>query len=192
MGSAIVKSTSIGLSCVLEKAAMKTLHLIRHAKSSWNNSALADIDRPLNKRGFASCEVMAARVLEAGCTFEHTFCSPAVRAQSTIEEISYHLEVQGISIAWKIVPALYTFDVRELLQWCQQVDKALQEIVVVGHNPAITELCNALGDEVIENVPTCGYVQLAFEEEWRSLSADSAKLICFLKPKMFMGKSESD
>ena len=189
MGNAIVKSTPIGLSCAL---AMKTLHLIRHAKSSWNNSAPADIDRPLNKRGFASCEVMAARMLEAGCTFEHTFCSSAVRAQSTIEEISYHLEAQGTSIDWKVIPALYTFDIRELLQWFQQVDEALQEIVVVGHNPAITELCNALGDKVIENVPTCGYVQLTFEGEWRSLSENSAKLTCFLKPRMFMRKHKSD
>ncbi|MEL6556492.1 MAG: histidine phosphatase family protein, partial [Cyanobacteria bacterium J06621_11] len=64
---------------------MKKLHFIRHAKSSWRNAYLADIDRPLNERGVRSCQVMAAQIVKAGCPLDNIFCSPAVRAQSTIE-----------------------------------------------------------------------------------------------------------
>lgn len=70
---------------------MKKLHLIRHAKSSWSNGALADIDRPLNQRGLRSCALMAEQIAKAGCSFEHIFCSPAVRAQSTIENLTQAL-----------------------------------------------------------------------------------------------------
>ncbi|MGD1897422.1 MAG: histidine phosphatase family protein [Phormidesmis sp.] len=164
---------------------MKKLHLIRHAKSSWRDRAIADIDRPLNQRGLKSCSVMAGQIVKAGCHFEQVFCSPAVRAQTTIEQIAKQLSEK--SIEWRIDSALYTFEYEALLNWCQALDESLPEAVVVGHNNAITDFVNWVGDYTIENVPTCGYVQLAFDTtSWRELSADSAEVLSFLKPKMFM------
>lgn len=174
---------------------MKKLHLIRHAKSGWASSALADIDRPLNSRGLEACRIMAAQMVRAGCPFDPVFCSPALRAQSTIEQIAQHLPDRDIS--WQTDNALYTFDAQDLLSWCCNLDDSRSESVIVGHNDAITDLCNWLGDtpqewpchRFIENVPTCGYVQLAFEQtSWRDLSAGSGKLLSFLKPKMFLSK----
>ena len=171
---------------------MKKLHLIRHAKSSWADTALADIDRPLNKRGLKSCKVMATKIVEAGCGFDHVFCSPAVRARSTIEQLSAALPTTEID--WQIDEALYTFDVWDLRNWCYAIDEALLEVVIVGHNSALTDLINTFGNTPIQNLPTCGYAQLVFGHEsediaWRSLSARSATLASFLKPKMFMGTS---
>lgn len=164
---------------------MKTLHLIRHAKSSWSDSALADIDRPLNKRGFKSCQVMAPEIINAGCDFKHVFCSPAVRAQTTLKQLAQALPEHDIT--WQTDKALYTFDVWDLRTWCYALNDSLLEVVIVGHNSALTDLINSFGTSPIENLPTCGYAQLAFKDEsWQSLSAHSAKLVSFLKPKMFM------
>ncbi|EDX87062.1 phosphoglycerate mutase family protein [Synechococcus sp. PCC 7335] len=159
---------------------MKKLHLIRHAKSSHDNSYLADIDRPLNQRGLQACEVMAAQIAKAGCPFDPIFCSPAVRAQSTIEQISQALPERQIS--WQVDNALYTFRSQDLLGWCQALEEAVNEVVIVGHNPAMTDFVNEISDRTIDNLPTCGYVQLLFENDsWQNLSADSAKLVSFLK-----------
>ncbi|KPQ34219.1 MAG: phosphohistidine phosphatase SixA [Phormidesmis priestleyi Ana] len=163
---------------------MKKLHLIRHAKSSWADSAIADIDRPLNQRGLAACKIMAPQIVKAGCRFEAVFCSPALRAQSTIEQINQALSPQNIT--WQVDPDLYTFEAQALLRWCHRLNDDLSEVVIVGHNNALTDLINQLGDQPIENLPTCGYAQLAFSgSTWQSLKANSGELVSFLKPKMF-------
>lgn len=163
---------------------MKKLHLIRHAKSSWSDGSLGDIERPLNPRGMNACELMAKLIWEAGCRFEHVFCSVAVRAQSTIENISYQLAERELT--WQVDPALYTFEYSDLLAWCQQLDDALSAVVIVGHNAAITDFCNKIAKQTIDNVPTCGYVQLILNiDTWKELSAGAGELRSFLKPKMF-------
>lgn len=163
---------------------MKKLHLIRHAKSSWADASLADIQRPLNARGLKSCGIMAPHLIEAGCGFEHLFCSPARRAQATIEQLCQHLPDREMS--WQLDDALYTFDSRDLLAWCRDLDEAMSEVVIVGHNPAITDLCNELSDRYIENLPTCGYAQLGYHRGlWRDLSAGTTELLSVLTPKMF-------
>lgn len=164
---------------------MKKLHLIRHAKSSWKDSSLADIDRPLNKRGLESCQIMAQQILNAGCDFKHVFCSTAVRAQATIEHISQSLIDRNIQ--WHLDDALYTFNNQDLFLWWQTLDDSIPEVVMIGHNPAITDFCNEVSDSDIDNIPTCGYVQLAFDQNlWRDLSEKSTRQLHFLKPKMFM------
>ena len=163
---------------------MKTIHLIRHAKSSQGDRDLADIDRPLNERGLASCRVMAMKILDAGCPFDPVFCSPATRTQSTIEQISQALAPRQIQ--WQVDNALYTFEGQNLLKWCSALDDSMTAVVIVGHNPAMTDLVNQVSDRPIKNLPTCGYAQLCFKGSWQALSAGSAKLVSFLKPKMFM------
>ncbi|MGC1306409.1 MAG: histidine phosphatase family protein [Phormidesmis sp.] len=163
---------------------MKKLHLIRHAKSSHTDGSLADIDRPLNQRGVESCRVMAPQIVKAGCGFEHVFCSPAVRAQSTIEQIAQNLPEKGIQ--WQLDNALYTFNAQDLLAWCQALDSSRVEVVIVGHNNALTDFCNHVSDRPIDNLPTCGYVQLVLKvSSWQALSTNSAELLSFLRPKMF-------
>lgn len=162
---------------------MKTLHLIRHAKSSWADSSLSDIERPLNKRGIQSCEIMARQITKAGCDFKHVFCSVATRAISTIELISLHLTEYAIS--WQLIDTLYTFDSDDLLTWCGQLDDTLSSVVIVGHNPAITDFCNTISDSDISNVPTCGYVQLTYDGHcWSNLSRGTTILTEYITPKM--------
>lgn len=162
---------------------MKTIHLLRHAKSSWADPEVADIDRPLKTRGKQAAILMIEPIWKAGCRFEHVFCSPAKRARSTIRRMSKSLKGDGIH--WTVDKALYTFEADDLLAWLQQQDDAIDDIMVVGHNPAITELANRLGDLDIDKVPTCGYVQLQCElKSWRQLDTDVATTSQFLYPKM--------
>ncbi|WPD20881.1 MAG: histidine phosphatase family protein [Candidatus Electrothrix scaldis] len=170
---------------------MKIIHLIRHAKSSWKDGTLADIDRPLNKRGKKSCRVMVKQLVRSGCCFEHIFCSPAVRAQETIQGIN---KILNLELRWQTNKELYTFDSVVLLEWFRTLNDAVTEPLIIGHNPALTELCNTLrkndtiSNNDISNIPTCGYVQLCMDKDrpWRKLAEGSANLTVFLRPKKFM------
>ena len=167
---------------------MKKIHLIRHAKSSWKDASLADIDRPLNKRGIRTCHFMAQHILEAGCRFDQVFCSPAARAQLTIELISSSLE--GVDIQWQTEEQLYTFDSDTVLDWCRTLDESIAELVIIGHNPALTDFCNELSNSNLKNIPTCGYVQMSIGKNirWRKLAEGDAELMVFLRPKKLMKK----
>ena len=161
---------------------MKTIHLIRHAKSSWSHPQLSDVDRPLNNRGQRACRIMAQPILNAGCGFEHVFCSVAKRTQLTIEGLSD--SIPDMDITWHMEEALYTFSWEHLYGWVHRLDDAMDAVVILGHNPAITDFCNEMGNTYIPNVPTCGYAQLVFPiSSWRELSTGSGKLVTFLTPK---------
>ena len=162
---------------------MKTLHLLRHAKSSWDDPGLSDSERPLNQRGLGDCKIMANEILNSGCSFDNIFCSIATRAQMTIETISSHLEK---TIDWKVDESLYTFDDEDLLSWCRKLSSNLNDVMIIGHNPAITDFCNRIGNQMIENVPTCAYIQLEFKmDQWSNINDQSATTKVFIKPKMF-------
>jgi phosphohistidine phosphatase len=163
---------------------MKTLHLIRHAKSSWGTPSLSDVERPLNNRGREACKLMAERMVEVGCTFESVYCSIATRAQLTIEGLSQALP--DLDISWKLDTALYTFSSQDLLDYCTHLDDTLDDVVLVGHNPAMTGFSNGMGDQYLENLPTCGYVQIEIPAaSWSELSPNTGKTKAILTPKMF-------
>lgn len=175
---------------------MKTLHLIRHAKSSWDSAGLSDHERPLNGRGIRSCAVMAQPIINVGCDFSNLFVSSALRAQMTIRLLSEALdEAPGESalnggLVWRTDERLYTFDHRALLGWLGEMPADRESLVIVGHNPGLTDLTNflsAVGSErQIENLPTCGYVQLVANSAdvvWTKLTPGSFSLRHFLRPE---------
>ncbi|CAK8720841.1 phosphohistidine phosphatase [Candidatus Electrothrix aarhusensis] len=161
---------------------MKKIHLIRHAKSSWKDDSLTDIARPLNKRGKKTCRFMAQYITDAGCCFDHIFCSPAARAQSTIERISKSL---NLDLQWQTAEQLYTFDSEFLFDWCRELDESITEPLIIGHNPALTDFCNEVSNSTVKNIPTCGYAQLSLSKDcsWQELAEGAAKLAVFLRPK---------
>ena len=161
----------------------KKIHLIRHAKSSWEDDSLDDIARPLNERGTRTCNFMAGHIWKAGCCFDHVFCSPAVRARSTIELIARSLP--EVHVQWKIAPELYPCEGEFLLNWFGSLDEPISEVLIIGHNPGLTDVCNRLSRGNVKNIPTCGYVQLAARKEcrWKEISKSSFQLELFLWPK---------
>lgn len=164
---------------------MKTLHLIRHAKSSWTDQHLADIDRPLAPRGIRACAVMAAEIAKTDCNFSNVFTSPAQRAKETIERIAGNL--QKISFTWTVAEKLYTFSAHDLLTFCRNdLPANIDQAVLVGHNPAFHEFCNRMTDTVLEKLPTCAYARLELDaDSWNHLGSRKMKLTAFLTPKMF-------
>ncbi|WP_020585732.1 SixA phosphatase family protein [Desulfobacter curvatus] len=165
---------------------MKTLHLIRHAKSSWTDQRLADIDRPLAPRGIRACAVMAPEIAKTGCDFSNVFTSPAKRAKETIERIAGNL--QDISFTWTVAKKLYTFSAHDLLTFCRHdLPANIDQAVIVGHNPAFHEFCNRMmADTTLKKVPTCAYARLELDaDSWNDIGPGKMRITAFLTPKMF-------
>lgn len=161
---------------------MKTIHLLRHAKSSWDHTGLSDKERPLNERGIASCASVGPAIYARGYQFAHVFCSAGKRAQETIRYVSD--AIPELNIQWQVVEELYTFSAHVLLEWCQELDEDLDEIMLVGHNPAITELCSELANRYVDHVPTCGYVKIENDvDSWQKLGRRCGTIVEFITPK---------
>ena len=160
---------------------MKTLTLIRHAKSSWKKQ-VPDIDRPLNKRGQRNAPEMGARLAARGADPDGVVSSPAKRALATALTI-----VETIGFERKQVEVderVYTFDAARLLEVVQTLDERHDHVMVFGHNPAITDLTNELANANIGNVPTCGVVVIQLEvDAWRFVAAGGGTLVEFDYPK---------
>ena len=162
---------------------MKTLHLLRHAKSSWVDTALPDFERPLNKRGKRDAprmgEALAGLIRPLPIT-----ASTAQRAQLTLG---------GLCDGWPALTdmnhrsddALYTFASEDLLAWLATQDDADSEIFIIGHNPGFTDLINYLCEpEYLDNLPTAGYAQIALAcESWARLPPSCGELRHLLVPK---------
>jgi phosphohistidine phosphatase len=148
---------------------MKHLTLVRHAKSVWENTAKADLDRPLNDRGLHDAPKMAQKVLDYGGDPQCLMSSPAKRAQQTASFIAqaYKLSADNIVVNEK----LYCFNEHELLRAVHDFSDRIDHIIGVAHNPALTRLVNRLAHTRIENIPTCGVVILRFNVlRWQDVS----------------------
>lgn len=161
---------------------MKTLLVIRHAKSSWKDPALTDLQRPLKKRGSRNAVEMAER-LQALCVApEQVFCSPANRALQTVEHMAPILDIPQEQVV--MASDLYTFDYADLMRYLRTVPDKFARVALVGHNPAITDLVNFLSLEAIRNIPTCGVALLELGiAEWRDLKAGVAQLVHYDFPR---------
>jgi phosphohistidine phosphatase len=139
---------------------VKVLILVRHAKSSWKHAGRPDELRPLNKRGKRDAPMMGERLARRGVDPELMLSSPAVRATATAKafarEIGYPVE------EIRIDERLYEADAFELLEVIEELNDALDCVVLFGHNPGLTELANDLGCDVA-NLATCGVVELRFD-----------------------------
>jgi phosphohistidine phosphatase len=162
---------------------MKTLHLLRHAKSSWDAPELSDHERGLNRRGERDAALMGAE-LSTMIEPMAIAVSPATRARRTLERLCE---------AWPALAAkehiveddLYTFSGHSVLDWIASQDPGQDSIFVIGHNPALTAVINTLAREYkLANLPTAGYVRLALDiDHWDQLMHCVAVLEHSLFPK---------
>lgn len=159
---------------------MKRLTLIRHGKSSWNYG-LPDHDRPLKKRATADASVVisAFKTQLQGFT-PMLWSSSAKRALETAKMFREQLRIDERSFLVK--QELYTFDSDELKTVVSLCDDSISDLIVVGHNPAITDLVNELGTTGFDNVPTTGLVALEFQtNKWTDIS--DGKTVSYFFPK---------
>lgn len=160
---------------------MKTLHLIRHSIADDGCPGTADIDRPLSDRGESICKHMSRQIWKSGCRFTHVFVSPANRAQATIGLLDKN--TRQLEIDWTTDNDLYTFAWPELLKWLESRDNNQDEVTVVGHNPAITELTNYLTGKQLAQVPPCTCLKLCLDvERWSDLYRECGHLDKLLLP----------
>ena len=164
---------------------MKTVFFIRHAKSSWADLSLDDFDRPLNNRGKRDAPFMAKRLYDLGVRPDAIISSPAKRAFTTAKHFGKAngidekdiLKVEAIYEAW-------TSTVFEIIQ---KLPEDWQTILVFGHNPAFTTIANSFaGDTYIDNVPTCGIVQIeATIDKWKQFNEQTGIVKAFHYPKQY-------
>ncbi len=136
---------------------MKTLWILRHAKSSWKDGSLADFDRPLNGRGRRNALDMARRLAARHAVLDRVVSSPALRARQTVEIFAGELAIPPESIDW--TPSLYEAGTETWWQTVAQLDPGWNSVLMAGHNPAITQLVRQLGLSSLQNVPTCGLAE---------------------------------
>ncbi len=160
---------------------MLRLLLLRHAKSQWGGPDLADFDRPLDERGERDAPEMGRRLAEAGLVPVRVLCSPAVRAETTARLVLEQMENRPELVLEK---GIYDASPARLLDILTAQPDAVTPLMLVGHNPGLTELANRLGRDLsIDNIPTCGVVCLDFDiDHWRRLTPYLGSLVLFDRP----------
>ncbi len=161
---------------------MKTLLLIRHAKSSWNDVTLSDFDRPLNERGKEDAPQMAKRMLDKKILPDLFISSPAKRAKKTA---SIFMEVYNENKKnLVLIPSLYEASVLNFYNAIKIVDDKYNSIALFSHNPGITEFANSLIDNKIDNIPTCGVFAVSVKtKKWNEIQNADKEFLFFDFPK---------
>jgi phosphohistidine phosphatase len=161
---------------------MKTIYLVRHAKSSWKYPNLDDFERPLNKRGRKNAPFMGKILKKLKVTPDLVISSPANRAAMTARIIAAAINYPLENIAYS--EAIYEFSEDALIRVINKIDNGVNSSMVVGHNPAINGLANYIGDQPISNVPTCGVYCVDLDiSSWAKIYEHCGKLKFFEFPK---------
>lgn len=163
---------------------MKTLYLIRHAKSDWSDESLSDFDRPLNKRGMKDAPLMGSKLADKGIRPDLIISSPALRAKTTALAIAEALSYPPESIRYD--HDIYACDVETILMVIRNVSDDINTLLVFGHNPEFTECANLITGGDIDNISTCGIVEMRLlKDDWKSIGENSAELKSFEFPKKY-------
>ncbi|MBO9714158.1 histidine phosphatase family protein [Sphingomonas sp.] len=166
---------------------MKTLTLLRHAKSSWDDPVSRDFDRPLNARGHRAAQTMGRQMRTLGLEFDSVTASPAVRVIETLEQVAIGY---GSVLAPHWDQRLYLASAATLLDVAQELPDAAGGALFVGHNPGLEELVlllvadSALRDDVEVKFPTASLAEMRFHvEHWRDLAPGKGELARFIRPR---------
>jgi phosphohistidine phosphatase len=166
---------------------VRTLLLLRHAKSSWTDPQLPDHERPLAPRGVRAAQLIAAYLNEAGLAPEIVLCSSARRAQQTLELVAAAFRGSPQVLVER---DLYDADPDDLMTRLQLVDQAVSSLMLIGHNPALEELARMLAgdgdsaalDQLAEKFPTAALAILTVKD-WADLQWGGAYLTHVIVPR---------
>lgn len=161
---------------------MKTLYLVRHAKSSWKHPELTDFERPLNGRGKRNAPDMGQRLRNKGVLPDLMLSSPANRALTTCQVIAENIGYNPQLI--KTDEAIYHAGIGKLLHVTKHVDDTVKSLMLFGHNPGFTDFANALTNDDIWNIPTCGIFACSIKiDSWIDLEFGLGKKLWYDFPK---------
>jgi phosphohistidine phosphatase len=164
----------------------KRLHLLRHAKSSWDDPRLDDHERPLAPRGRSAGLRVAAWVTERGPHPELVLCSTAVRAQQTLELLLTPLGDPPVAFE----AALYHATTDILLQRVHVLEPELDDVLLVGHNPGLQDLVLLVSapsperDVVAAKLPTGALVTIELDTGWSAVAAGGGRITAIVRPRL--------
>jgi phosphohistidine phosphatase len=161
---------------------MKTLILVRHAKSSWDDASISDFDRPLNDRGKKDAPEMAERLKDKGLKIDLFVSSPAKRARKTARIFAKEFGVEKEDI--KLVEDLYMASPSVFSVVVEGLDDKAGTVALFSHNPGITEYASSLTNVRIDNMPTCSvFAAQADINKWSDFENAEKSFLFFDYPK---------
>ena len=172
---------------------MKRLTLLRHAKSSWDDPALRDFDRPLNARGRRAATTMGARMRELGLEFDLVLASPAVRVVETLAGVGEGL---GRTLDARFEQAIYAAAPAALLGLIREVEHGVERLLLVGHNPGLHELALRLTRDDPDGLraraevkfPTAALATIRLDvERWNEVVPGIGMVEAFVTPRSLAG-----
>jgi phosphohistidine phosphatase len=159
---------------------MKRLLLLRHAKSSWGDPALADFERPLNERGLRAAPLVGRFMREQKLRPDLVLSSPAERARETARLVA---EAAGLAAPLRFDERIYEATAARLLEVVSQAEEGAQELLLVGHNPGLEDLLALLTGEA-RRMPTAALARILLNvEKWSKVREGSGRLEWHVKPK---------
>ncbi len=165
---------------------MKTLYILRHAKSSWGEN-IEDHKRRLKSRGENDAVLVSNYVKNKVKAPQKILSSDATRAQKTARYFKEAFQVSDTDFVLK--SELYDFEGEQVLKVIKGLDNILDCVMIVGHNFALTSIVNTIGSQEINNLPTCGFVEIQFNiDSWKHIYYGNTTTVVYprdLKPKEF-------
>lgn len=161
---------------------MKTLYIIRHAKSEWTDLSLSDFERPLNKRGEKNVLFMGKLLSQQKIHLDLIVSSPAVRAKITAQEIAKRVGYDTKEIVY--AEGLYLADVDTIEEVLKKAPSSKNTVLLIGHNPGLTLFAEYISGYNIDNIPTCGIFCVTLKnDDWKSIGRGMAEFVSFDYPK---------
>lgn len=162
---------------------MKILTLIRHAKSSWDDPALSDFERPLNARGQHDLPSMVERMQHRGPPPDKLIFSPALRTRLTAEPLISTFGLDAATV--EVSEQTYEATADTLFRLLQQQPDQTRHLMLIGHNPGLLELPQVLCADAPERMPTAAIIQLHLMiDRWHELTPHCAELAWLDYPKL--------
>jgi len=159
---------------------MKTIFLLRHAKSSWDDASLADFDRPLNERGINTAPFMGEVMARRGYAPSVVVSSPAVRAARTATLVK---DASGFNAEIRFDDRVYEASPNTLRQAVSELDDSFGSAMVVGHNPGMEGFIRYLTGD-LEPMPTAALAVIELNiDSWSEINSNTGKLAEIIRPK---------
>jgi phosphohistidine phosphatase len=169
---------------------MKTLTLLRHAKSTWDDPVARDFDRPLNRRGRNAARAVGRAMREQGLAFDRIVASPAARAVETLAEVATGY---GGALVPECDQRVYLASTETLLDLVRGTDDEADRLLLVGHNPGMESLALLLTHagggggrrgEIAAKYPTGSLAEISFAAaSWREIRPGEGRLERFIRPR---------
>lgn len=165
---------------------MKTIYLVRHAKSSWDSGAESDFERPLNDRGKRDAPMMAKRLQDKDIKIDAFVSSPAKRAKKTAEVFVKEYNQDKDNIIF--IDELYHAGPEAFSAAIEKLKNKYKRVAIFSHNPGITEFANSLTDTRVDDMPTCSIFAVSADtDDWEKFREAKKEFLFFEYPKAYGG-----